>query len=818
MARPSIDKPFTNFTLGLITETTGISGPENSCQDLSNVEIELSGKIRRRLGLTQEKGAGYILDNDIPDLATLDNEAITVHRWDAPANIRELNFVVIQVGYHLYVVNRDDVPMIGGGTGGGTGISQAGGHAGLPAGGNTVLPGGKIDLLDIFGYPFVPLTTAQISPIASPIPVDRAFYRQSKLQSTTGLGRIWFTGSAFEPFYLEYDPSTLKITSKGIGTFDFGSSVSSGYNFYLTTIRDFYYPLARDPNGVSEPVVLTKQRLYRLINAGWPVATIAAYFGTTGVWPAAEKIWYLGKDPAGAWTAGLLNSSKFDVDALQGFLAIDPLRTVHAAGFTPTPTGGIASPIIMDETELATEAFLTCTFFSGRLWVAGDSTAGRPNGVYFSQVLKLPEQAGSFLQADSPTDEHFNQLVATDGGVAFINDADRIIKLVAAGSGVLAFSSNGVWSIRGSLDGFKADNFTIDRISTVGATSAESVVAVEDGVYFWSDIGIYKVTFPSQVAPPIVENITDKKIKKFYDALSTTSKVVARGEFDFIAKRVIWFYPSASLVSITNGTAFQSLRDAALVYDLRLEAFFPQAWNGPAVNNYIVGAVSTKRQTPAQVDQTVYVGSTIVQVGGATVVVHAGTGGYDTFNTMNYVLASLWFNGAGVSWAVTSAKPNDAGFIDFGRMAIPNLPNNPIAAQDYSSFIETSPIFVGDLQRYKEAVYVHSFFDRSESTFEELTVGVFTPTIQGSCFMQAKFDWQTTSTGNKWSLPQQAYRHRKQFTPVDANSIWDTGEGVEYSKLKPRGKGRALALRYYSETLKDFQLLGFSVPVVANEV
>ena len=80
--------------------------------------------------------------------------------------------------------------------------------------------------------------------------------------------------------------------------------------------------------------------------------------------------------------------------------------------------------------------------------------------------------------------------------------------------------------------------------------------------------------------------------------------------------------------------------------------------------------------------------------------------------------------------------------------------------------------------------------------------------------VSAYWDFRRTSSSD----PQQAYR-LKYVPVVDTNNlgIWDYPEEVVTTRLKLRGYGRSMRLRFESETGKDFVLLGYGVLQGANQ-
>lgn len=87
---------------------------------------------------------------------------------------------------------------------------------------------------------------------------------------------------------------------------------------------------------------------------------------------------------------------------------------------------------------------------------------------------------------------------------------------------------------------------------------------------------------------------------------------------------------------------------------------------------------------------------------------------------------------------------------------------------------------------------------------------------QHSCFVTAKWEWTDRAAAERWSTPQQAYKIQRVFFAGEDNESMEDGHPVVHTKLKIRGKGKALTIRFESEDGKDFQLLGFAIPFTAT--
>ena len=89
-------------------------------------------------------------------------------------------------------------------------------------------------------------------------------------------------------------------------------------------------------------------------------------------------------------------------------------------------------------------------------------------------------------------------------------------------------------------------------------------------------------------------------------------------------------------------------------------------------------------------------------------------------------------------------------------------------------------------------------------------------TTTHGCLATAKWGWTIDDSTNRWSNPQQAIKPTRYRIPTDVDDPNNDGFGVKHSKLKIRGHGQSLSLRFESQAGKDFQILGWSVPFTAE--
>jgi len=98
--RQEARKQFFNFVGGLNTEASPLTFPENTAKDLSNVDLDRDGSLRRRRGMDFEVGGGYSTTTFTD--AVLNGLAVSTHEWISVGGNDTQNFLVVQIGGVLY--------------------------------------------------------------------------------------------------------------------------------------------------------------------------------------------------------------------------------------------------------------------------------------------------------------------------------------------------------------------------------------------------------------------------------------------------------------------------------------------------------------------------------------------------------------------------------------------------------------------------------------------------------------------------------------------------------------------------------------------
>lgn len=299
------------------------------------------------------------------------------------------------------------------------------------------------------------------------------------------------------------------------------------------------------------------------------------YKQITGKYPSNSEIWWAYRRPLE------LGTQEPPKNYLEVF---DPsLRHQVSTGNSPAPMGhyvldafhldrslvsGVNGLSVQDSGGRRPSAV---AFYAGRVFYGGVNVSGFNTKVYFTQVLERPEQVQAAHQQLDPTNEDLRDLLATDGGVIVIPEVTEVYHMVPMGESLFIFSRNGVWQVSGSNGlGFRANDYSVNKVSGTPAISNLSFVIVEGAPLWWNKHGIYTITI-NQTGQGQVQPLTDDTIMQFFDKIPAESKFYAKGAYDPLTNRVQWLYRSTE--AETPEQIFKY--DRILNLDTRTGAWFP---------------------------------------------------------------------------------------------------------------------------------------------------------------------------------------------------------------------------------------------------
>jgi hypothetical protein len=450
-------------------------------------------------------------------------------------------------------------------------------------------------------------------------------------------------------------------------------------------------------------------------------------------------------------------------------------------------------------------------FYAGRAWFAGIPDHQYTGDVFFSPVLTDLTKIGNCYQEYDPTAEDLNALLATDGGKIHIADLGTVYDAKAIGQDYVLFSSNGVWAISGgdARGNFKADDFSIRKITDQGTIARDSVVVAEGAAFWWGEGGIWSMS-GSQVDESLTVNrITRETIQSFYDDIDAPNRAYARGHYDSFEKKVYWLYNDTQGYDAIN---FRFRYNRILILDLSLGAFYTYTISDLDDNSPWISDMSLKTPGSESIivydifqdeDDVVEADDDIVQ-----------DVAFEAFASVKLKFLTVVQN-VDTTYSYTFSEFKDTSFHDWATWdaQVNNISNE---GANYESAIQTGWNSFDDLIREKTITHLTSFFNRTESGFAETEEeGVVEFTDPSGALIQVRWEF-TDQDNNRWTTPSQAYRLRQSYIPEDALDPFNYSYTVVSSKHRMRGRGTSFSVRYLSEEGKDMQLIGFAVNVRAG--
>ena len=571
---------------------------------------------------------------------------------------------------------------------------------------------------------------------------------------------------------------TLIISSGAIDTivasYD-GTNVSVSSIAFKT--RDFEWQ--GDTDTYPEEAASDAIRLYDTTNAGWTGdkgdAALTAYkAASSNQLPPLTHPWYAGKDSDNAF------------DAAEWKLIF--------AGTTLTGNGHFILDFFSKvrtgiTTETENSRFKSVASFSGRVFYAGLTSAKNAGTILFSRLVEDNSDLGKCHQQNDPTSEYLSDLLATDGGFINIPDAVNIQLLYSFRASLFVFAENGVWQVTG-VDGiFSATAYGINRVSNIGILNPQTFIEADGLPFWWSRFGIHTLAVDEVSGQGSEQNITLPTIQTFWDKISTEAKSKITSVYDNINKKVYWAYPD-------NDETVEAKLNNILILDLTLQAFYPWKISDQASStSCVVGCAfySGFGAAELELDVITAAGDDVVQ--GTDDIISTQV---SDFNTGDPALVLLVRDGA--TNKLTMATFAGDTFLDWGEA-------------NYSSFAESGYDFGGDLIIKKNAPYIAVYSRLTETGFTGSEDAGYESIRPSSLLVSSAWDFN-----ENFNTAQQAYRLKFPVL-VDSGNItnFNYPEDVITTRLKVRGHGRSVRLRYESEQGKDFILLGWGLIFGRNQ-
>lgn len=582
--------------------------------------------------------------------------------------------------------------------------------------------------------------------------------KTTNAQFASGNGHLFVFHERCTPFYIEYDPDTESITTTEINI----------------EVRDFH----RLDDGLDideRPSTLSAIHKYNLYNQGWYIPVVKIEDDPDGnpleYWdrkrsdfPSNADVWWLFKNSDQAFDRGqFAKTYTGNTAAPNGHYIVDPFFLDRST------VSGISG---LDIETAGTNRPSAGAFFSSRVFYSGVNKGDYTGMVYFSPVIEDPTQYGNCYQNADPTSEEIFDLVPTDGGAIRIIEAASIVKLFPLKTSLLVFASNGIWVISGSQgQGFAANDYSASKISSIPSLSANSFVDVEGLPMWWNADGIYTIQIDKVTNDFTVQSLTDETIKTFINDIPATSFPYVQGDYNSYEKTVQWLFKSTSSATIAGNYEF----DRVLVLNLRSQAFYP--WriqdiaNGPRVAGVLtIQGVGTTREESQVIDQS---GDNVVDINTFNVVVDTVLS--SPIRARYLYLTTILDNG---NYHLTFSETIDDTYVDWVTF--------DDTGESYESYFITGYKVHGKaIQKFQNNYIV--VFSRVED--------------DSSVYIQNLWAYTINQNSGRFSVPQQAYP----TALVNADEF-----SVVSRRLRMRGQGLVLQLKFYSSPNNPFNVVGWS--------
>ena len=578
---------------------------------------------------------------------------------------------------------------------------------------------------------------------------------EAKCTFTSLKGSLLVVSPSINPIYIERDnvAETLTVTQIDFRTRDF----------------DWQGDTSTYTEDDASP---SDERKYDAQNTGWNTGNGAP----TDLTKRLTHPWYSGKDATGVYDAAEWDKIYTGTSLTgNGHYILDFFNKNRSS------VSGVSGLT----TEVETSRFSTVANFSGRAFYAGLNSAKNTDIILFSQLITDFDKLGECLQQNDPTSEYISDLLDTDGGAIRIAGAVGIKVLYVIDASLYIFADNGVWRIEG-IDGvFTPTAFAVKKVTDVGIVDASSFIVADGSPIWWSRNGIHTLDFDAASGRPVESNLTLTTIQTYWDAIPNESKAKLKTSFDSVNKRAYWAWPD-------QGEGVESKINNVLVLDAALRAFYPWRIEDAGVNTDCVidfEFYSGFGASLSALDVVTSAGDDVVTSAGDDVISQQVA----NVSTGSPAIIAIIRDGATNKITMGSFSGDD--FLDWGTT-------------NYSSYAEAGYDFMGDLLLQKTAPYVTTYMRLTETAWEGNEETGYQPDNPSSMLVSSFWDFRSTSS----STPQQAYRF-KRMPVVNSSNLLDFNhpESVIVTRMKLRGKGRSMRLKFESEQGKDFILLGFSV-------
>lgn len=776
MARERTPLQINEFSGGLNTEFNPLKMPPNISIDELNMDIQPDGSRRKRLGFGYE--SGYEVQNSSHPYAASTPPSITTFSWENAGGDPEKRLICVAVGSYLGIHDPDDETSL---------------SSGLVYSENFTSEATKFSFTVVDSL-LVVVTGEKLVNVYEYYPDTGTVNKETNTLLIRDLFGVE-AGNLTDSNNLDERPDEL--TDEHL------------YNLRNQTFRSPYYPnndeILEDP--ITSFYTSTTDTSY---NPNWPLAPPSGEERYERYPSNADDLnYFLYADPNDAGdrlierffadhmakshpAVGESSKGHFIIDALERGASRETEEQNLRLAY-PELDFAITSSLPVDKTP---GGATVVGEFSGRVCyggfsgqvIGGDSKSPRMSSyILFSRLVKDKTDISQCYQRADPTSHIDSALVDTDGGFLRLDNAYGVNKFINLEGGLLVFARNGIWRVSGGEGvAFSATSYQVDRLSSDGCISGDSVVVVGDKIFYWSDKGIYGIA-KNQYGQWIVENLTDEVIKTYYDNLDEDAKRVCSGYYDNYEGKIRWVFTPVSS---------STTESRELILDIDTGAFCPftvQVASGAAP--LIVSVLEGNPYSASDFTEVVTSSGTTVTSSSVDVTVTVSQRTTGVKSSVYLVLTEF-----DSTVYYTFGKYNQSTYYDWD-------------VTSYEAFLQAGH-FTGGEARYKKQVpYLNVFMQKTETGFDSNLDLV----NESSCLVSARWNWTDSLAGKKWTTPRQAYRLNNVYFPTSSADTFDTGETVISSRNKIRGMGNSVSFKFESEAGKAMHIHGWAFDISVEQ-
>jgi len=577
----------------------------------------------------------------------------------------------------------------------------------------------------------------------------------AKCQFTSIKGTLVVSSPEINTIAIQYSSGTFTVTqvSFEVRDFEFQGNTSTYFD------------------NDSSP---SQNRKYDAQNAGWNTGNGAP----TDLTKRLTHPWYAGKDSDG-------NYDSAEWEKVYGGTTLTANGHYILDFFVKNRGSASGLSGLTKMTDSESSRFRCAESFSGRVFYAGIDSSENAGTLLFSKLVETVDDLGICHQQNDPTSEYISDLLDTDGGVIRIPDAVKIQRLYAYQNSLFVFAENGVWQISGVDGVFRASSFSVNRVTRVGILQPQTFVEAEGVPFWWSRFGIHTLQTDPVSGQGQEQNLTLPTVQTFWDAIDADAKLKVTAVYDAINKRIYWGYPDAS-------ESVASKLNNFLILDVPLQAFFP--WK----------IADQTSNTDCVVGLAFYSGYGASEVA-LDVTSNSGADDVVTSNGNDVVSTQISNTNTGDPAIVLICREGSNNKITFG--AFTGITFLDWTNTNYSSFAETGYDFIGDLVTKKNAPFIVTYCRVTETGFTGNENDGYEAVRPSGLKVSAAWDF-----AESFGTSQQVYRLKYPVFPNNSNlNDFNYPDDVITSRVKIRGHGRSMRVKYESEQGKDFLLLGWGM-------